>query len=63
MPAIDRGNGAEQFKGDLVLVRLIALMCDALISREAAYAAVEGDAGQLYEVTKVRVSVLKAFLC
>jgi len=60
-PAIDGGKSA--FKGDLVLARSIAFMCDALISREAAYAATEGDAGQLYEVTKVGLSDSKAFLC
>ena len=38
-------------------------MRDALISREAAYAAAEGDAGRLYEVTKVGLSDSKAFLC
>lgn len=57
VPAIDGGNGAEQFKGDLILARSIAFMRDTLISREAAYAAAEGDAGRLYEVTKVRVPV------
>jgi len=41
------------FKGDLILARSIAFMRDALVSREAAYAAAEGDVGRLYEMIKV----------
>ena len=32
-------------KGDLVLARSMAFMRDALVSREAAYAAAKGDPG------------------
>ncbi|KAG1750427.1 uncharacterized protein EDB91DRAFT_1244005 [Suillus paluster] len=46
-------DGAESTKGDFVLARSVSFMCDALISREAAYAAAEGDVGRVYEVVKV----------
>ncbi|KAF8872739.1 hypothetical protein BD779DRAFT_1708992 [Infundibulicybe gibba] len=42
----------EQFKGDHVLANSIALMRDALISREMAYAIAEGDVGRMYEMMK-----------
>ena len=35
----------------------MAFMRDALISREAAYAAAEGDPGRLYEMMKVCLPV------
>lgn len=46
-------DGVENIKGDFVLARSVSFMRDALISREAAYAAAEGDVGRVYEVVKV----------
>ncbi|KIM63152.1 hypothetical protein SCLCIDRAFT_15631 [Scleroderma citrinum Foug A] len=49
----NRMTETKEFKGDLVLARSIAFMRDALLSREAAYAAADGDVGWLYETLKV----------
>jgi hypothetical protein len=43
----------ENIKGGFVIARSVSFMRDALISREAAYAAAEGDVGRVYEVVKV----------
>jgi len=51
--SLDAGTKTKEFKGDLVLARSIAFMRDALLSREAAYAAADGDVGRLYETLKV----------
>lgn len=45
----------EEFKGDRVLARSIALMRDLLWSRECANAVAEGDAGRVYEILKVKL--------
>jgi len=46
----------EDFKGDRVLARSIALMQDLMWSRECANAVAEGDAGRVYEILKVILS-------
>jgi len=51
--SLDAGNETKEFKGDLVLARSISFMRDALLSREAAYAAADGNVGRLYEALKV----------
>ncbi|KIJ17495.1 hypothetical protein PAXINDRAFT_9449 [Paxillus involutus ATCC 200175] len=49
----DAGEEKTRFHGDLILVKSIAFMRDALLSREAAYAVADGDAGRVYETMKV----------
>jgi len=46
----------DDFKGDRVLARSIALMRDLMWSRECAYAVAEGDTGRLYEILKVKLA-------
>lgn len=54
----NRMTETKEFKGDLVLARSIAFMRDALLSREAAYAAADGDVGRLYETLKVDQNII-----
>ena len=49
----DSDNEKPPFKGDRVLANSIALIRDAMISREMSYAIAEGDVGRVYEVMKV----------
>ena len=47
----------DDFKGDRVLARSIALMQDLMWSRKCAYAVAEGDTGRVYEILKVTLSL------
>jgi hypothetical protein len=55
--AADKDKPAEEFKGDRALANSIALMRDAMIAREAAFAVAEGDVGRVWEVLKVRNTI------
>jgi hypothetical protein len=52
-----KDDKAEDFKGDRVLARSIALMRNLIWSRECAYAVAEGDAGRVYEILKVKLTL------
>lgn len=54
-----KGKGAmpvgpeKEFRGDHVLARSVSFMYEALVSKEVAQAAAEGDVGRVYEGVKV----------